>query len=221
LIPPKHFNPSLGSAGALTDAASRDLLQAPSRPNNAKSSQAYFDPSQGIGYTFGRTHINSCDFSSTCTVRRRATKSWPPLTSNTTGKYRIPFHQAGACDGRQELHRLFASPWSPPAWIEDNNDMLHGGSLKPEFNSAWANYYANFIEAYAKEGIPIWGVSVQKRADGVQTWESCVYTAQQERDFIKITSARRLPNVGLGDKKIIAWDHNRTMMYQRAHDHFR
>ena len=33
---------------------------------------------------------------------------------------------------------LFASPWSPPAWMKDNNDMLHGGKLKPEFYDSWA-----------------------------------------------------------------------------------
>ena len=25
---------------------------------------------------------------------------------------------------------MFVSPWSPPAWMKDNNDMLHGGKLK-------------------------------------------------------------------------------------------
>jgi glucosylceramidase len=34
---------------------------------------------------------------------------------------------------------LFGSPWSPPAWMKDNNDMLQGGKLKPEFYSSWAN----------------------------------------------------------------------------------
>ena len=75
-------------------------------------------------------------------------------------KYRIPFIRQALATADKNF-TLFASPWSPPAWMKDNNDMLHGGSLKPEFYSAWANYYANFIEAYAKEGIPIWGVTVQ------------------------------------------------------------
>jgi glucosylceramidase len=100
--------------------------------------------------------------------------------------------------------------------MKDNGNMLHGGALKPEFYAAWANYYANFIEAYAKEGIPIWGITVQNEPMAAQTWESCIYTAQQERDFVKRFLGPTLATRGLGDKKIIVWDHNRTMMYQRV-----
>jgi glucosylceramidase len=35
-----------------------------------------------------------------------------------------------------------------------NGSMLQGGKLKREFYQSWANYYAKFIKAYEKEGIP-------------------------------------------------------------------
>ena len=94
--------------------------------------------------------------------------------------------------------------------------MLHGGSLKPDCYQAWASYCAKFIEAYEKEGIPIWGMTVQNEPMAVQKWESCVYTAEQERDFVKDYLGPTLAKDGLGDKKIMIWDHNRGMMYQRA-----
>ena len=50
--------------------------------------------------------------------------------------------------------------------MKTNDDMLHGGKLKPEFYQAWANYYAKFIKAYEREGIPIWGIIGSERADG-------------------------------------------------------
>jgi len=50
----------------------------------------------------------------------------------------------------------------------------------------------------------------------VQSWESCLYTAEEERDFLKIYLVPTLQKAGLSDKKIIIWDHNRTLMYQRA-----
>ena len=80
---------------------------------------------------------------------------------------------------------LFASPWSPPAWMKDNNDMLHGGKLKPDFFQPWAKYYTKFIKAYEKEGIPVWGITVQNEPMATQRWESCIYTAEEERDFLK------------------------------------
>jgi len=49
-----------------------------------------------------------------------------------------------------------------------------------------------------------------------QRWESCIFTADEERDFIKNYLGPTLRNSGLGDKKLIVWDHNRDLVYQRA-----
>jgi glucosylceramidase len=49
-----------------------------------------------------------------------------------------------------------------------------------------------------------------------QTWESCMYTAEEERDFIKNYLGPTLWKNGLKKKKLIAWDHNRDLLYQRA-----
>jgi len=94
--------------------------------------------------------------------------------------------------------------------------MLHGGSLLPEYYQAWANYYVKFINAYQKEGIPLFGVSIQNEPMATQTWESCIYTAEQERDFLKNYLGPTLQKNGLSDKKIIVWDHNRDLIFQRA-----
>jgi glucosylceramidase len=69
--------------------------------------------------------------------------------------------------------------------MKDNNSMLKGGSLLPEYYQTWANYFVKFVNAYEKLGMPIWGVSIQNEPMAVQTWESCIYTAEQERDFLK------------------------------------
>ena len=111
---------------------------------------------------------------------------------------------------------MFASPWSPPAFMKDNNDLLHGGKLKPAFYQPWANYFTKFIKTYEKEGIPIWGISVQNEPMATQRWESCVYTAEDERDFLKNYLGPTMKKDGFGDKKIIVWDHNRDLMFQRA-----
>ena len=66
---------------------------------------------------------------------------------------------------------MYASPWSPPAFMKDNNDLLHGGKLKPDFYQPWANYFVKFIRTYEKEGIPIWGITVQNEPMATQRWE--------------------------------------------------
>jgi glucosylceramidase len=100
--------------------------------------------------------------------------------------------------------------------MKDNNNMLHGGKLRPEFYQPWANYYAKFIKAYGAEGVNVWGVTVQNEPMATQTWESCIYTAEDERDFLKNYLGPTLRREGLGDRKILAWDHNRDLIYQRV-----
>lgn len=94
--------------------------------------------------------------------------------------------------------------------------MLHGGKLLPEFYQPWANYFVKFIRAYEKEGIPIWGITVQNEPMATQIWESCIFTAEEERDFVKTYLGPTLEKSGLKSKKIIAWDHNRDLVYQRS-----
>jgi glucosylceramidase len=110
----------------------------------------------------------------------------------------------------------YVSPWSPPAFMKTNKNMLKGGSLLPEYYDAWAHYYAKFIKAYEAENIPIWGLTIQNEPMATQRWESCIYTAEQERDFLKNHLGPILDLEGLGDKNIIVWDHNRDLITHRT-----
>ena len=81
---------------------------------------------------------------------------------------------------------------------------------------AWARCYVRFIEAYAAEGVPIWGVSVQNEPAATQRWDSCLYTAEEERDFVRDYLGPELEAAGLGRVRIVIWDHNRDLMVERA-----
>jgi glucosylceramidase len=214
--PSKTFQTIVGIGGALTDAAAETFYKLPA-DKQREILTAYFDPQNGIGYSLGRTHINSCDFSSeSYTYVTNGDQDLASFNISHDLKYRIPFIKEALAVAGKDNFTLFASPWSPPAWMKSNDDMLHGGELKPEFYASWANYYVKFIQAYANEGIPVWGLTVQNEPMAVQTWESCNYTAEQERDFVKNYLGPALANAGLGDKKIMVWDHNRNLLYQRA-----
>jgi glucosylceramidase len=213
--PDKSFQTFMGIGGALTDASAETYAKLP-KAKQAEILRNYYDPKIGIGYTLARTNIQSCDFSSESYSYVKDND--PELKSFSIAhdeKYRIPFiKQAMAAAGGKLT--VFATPWSPPAWMKDNHDMLHGGKLLPAMDQSWANFYVAFIKAYEKSGIPIWGLSTQNEPMATQTWESCIYTGNEERDFIKNFLGPTLQHAGLGDKKIIAWDHNRDLLYQRA-----
>lgn len=213
--PAKTFQTVLGIGGALTDAAAETFYKLP-KDKQKEVLKAYYDVDGGIGYSLGRTHIHSCDFSSeSYTYVQDGDKELKSFDIAHDLKYRVPFIKEVLATAGKDFS-LFISPWSPPAWMKDNTNMLHGGKLKPEFFGSWANYYVKFIKAYEKQGIPIWGLTVQNEPMADQIWESCIYTAGEERDFVKNHLGPTLAGAGLADKKIIIWDHNRGMMYQRA-----
>jgi glucosylceramidase len=213
--PDKTFQTLLGIGGALTDASAETFAKMPDAKQK-ELLEAYYSTDKGIGYTLGRTNINSCDFSSdSYTYVNEGDKELQSFNIEHDRKFKIPLikHAIEAAGGRLTL---FASPWSPPAFMKDNNNMLHGGKLKSEFYQSWASYYPMFIKNYEKEGIPVWGISIQNEPMATQTWESCIYSAEDERDFLKNFLGPEMAKQGLSDKKIIVWDHNRDLMLQRA-----
>ena len=126
--PARKFQPFLGIGAALTDASAETFYRMP-RARQQEFLKAHFDAKEGLGYTLGRTHINSCDFSSASyTYVKENDKELKSFDISHDLKYRVPFiKEALAAAGKN--FRLYASPWSPPAWMKSNNDMLQGLSL--------------------------------------------------------------------------------------------
>lgn len=214
----KRFQKIVGIGGAFTDAAAETFYKMPGKIQKEILTK-YFSKTNGIGYSIGRTSINSCDFSS-------ETYAYDETPGDTALKnfsikhdltYRIPLIKSALKEADGHI-KIFASPWSPPAWMKTNDDMLEGGHLKSQDRHAWAHYYVKFINAYKKQGVPIWGLTVQNEPMAKQTWESCIYTGKEEHDFVRYYLGPTLHNAGLSNIKLMIWDHNRGIMYQRAED---
>jgi glucosylceramidase len=217
--PDQSFQSLLGIGGAITDA-SAEVFAKLSLDKQEEFLNAYYDTEKGIGYSLLRTTIQSSDFASgSYTYIKEGDTELKSFSIEHDRAFKIPLiKKATETAGGKII--LYASPWSPPAFMKSNKDMLKGGTLLPEFFKTWASYYTKFIKAYEKEGMPIWGITVQNEPMAIQTWESCVFTAEAERDFLKNYLGPTMKKEGLGDKKIIVWDHNRDLMVQRANTIF-
>lgn len=213
--PNKRYQKVLGFGGAITDASS-EVFAKLSPENQEEVLKAYFDKDEGIGYTLVRTSIHSADFGSgSHTYIQEGDKSLATFSIEKDREFRIPLIKRAMETAGGEL-TFYASPWSAPAFMKTNNNMLQGGKLLPEYYDTWAQYFAKFIKAYEAEDIPVWGVTIQNEPMAVQRWESMIYTAEEERDFLKNHLGPTLEQEGLGDKKIVVWDHNRDLITRRA-----
>jgi glucosylceramidase len=218
LVDAQHrFQTIEGFGGAFTEAAA-DTFYKMSPEVRAEILEAYFDPKSGNGYTLCRTHINSCDFSlgNYAYAEVPGDEELEHFSIEHDRRQLIPLIKEATRTAGQPL-KLLASPWSPPAWMKTNGQMNRGGMLKPEYREAWARYYVRYVQEYEREGLPIWGITVQNEPQAVQTWESCIYSAEEERDFVRDYLGPALEKAGLlGNVKLLIWDHNRDLLYERA-----
>lgn len=210
-----RYQTVIGIGGAITDAAAEVFAKLPAAKQQ-ELLNAYYNKDTGLGYTWARTTIHSSDFSSdSYTYIKEGDKKLSSFTIKHDQKYRIPLIKKAIAAAGGNLPML-ASPWSAPAFMKTNNTMLQGGTLLPEYYDAWATYYTKFIKAYEKAGIPIWGITVQNEPMAKQTWESMIYSAAEERDFLKNHLGPIMKKEGLGDKPIVVWDHNRDLINHRV-----
>lgn len=202
----------IGFGGAFTEASAYNLSRI-SKENRKKAIEAYFDPEKGIGYTIGRVSIHGCDFS-------LGSYLYIDDYDNTLDSFDVSRDQPIIDlinDSSKIAHQniqILASPWTPPFWMKDNHSPIRGGHLLPEFYPTWAKYYVKFIDAYQKKGVDIFALTVQNEPAAVQRWDSCIYSAEQERDFVKTLGP--VLKASYPDVKLLIWDHNRDVMVERA-----
>jgi glucuronoarabinoxylan endo-1,4-beta-xylanase len=80
--------------------------------------------------------------------------------------------------------KVFATPWSPPARMKTNNNIIKG-KLIPDSAANYAKYLNDFAGYMAANGAPLYAISVQNEPDWEPDYESCVWTATEMRDFLK------------------------------------
>ncbi len=216
--PKKQFQSFLGIGGAITDASAEVFAKLP-KNKQEELLTAYYG-NTGNNYNIIRTSIHSCDFSSES--HTYVDDNDPKLKSFSIRRdlrHRIPMIKKAQKIIGEDLI-FYASPWSPPAFMKSNKNMLQGGKLLKEYYQPWADYFVKFIQEYEKEGIPIWGVTIQNEPMAKQRWESCIYTAEEEKDFLKNYLGPTFEKVGFQDKNIVVWDHNRDLISHRANTIF-
>lgn len=212
LYPEVGYQTVKGFGGAFTEASAHIYAQM-SKEKKAEIIEDYFGES-GLKYRLGRIAMNSCDFG-------LGNYCYLPEGSENLDDFDISHDKREILpllnDAQDKIGgplTVLMAPWSPPAFMKTNGDMNHGGKLKPEYRKLWAEYFAKFIEEYEKEGVRINYLTVQNEPLAVQTWDSCVYTGQEEGEFIRDYLGPELQKK-YRDIGIFVWDHNKELGYDR------
>lgn len=166
----------LGFGGAFTDSAAYNysLLS----PEEKQKTLELLFGKTGLKYNFCRIPMASSDFSLYMYDNVKDGGRQFDITEDE--KYKIPFISDALryTDGKMTF---FASPWSPPAFMKDNGDRLHGGSLMEKYYGDWADAFCAFIRGYERHSIKISAVTLQNEPHAVQTWKTAFLTPNRKR----------------------------------------
>lgn len=102
--------------------------------------------------------------------------------------------------------KILGSPWSPPVWMKTNGDT-RGGSLKPEYYTAYAKYLVKYVQAMKKEGIVIDALTVQNEPLHPGNNPSLLMVAEDQKIFVRDHLGPIFEKNGI-KTKIIIYDHN-------------
>ncbi len=207
LHPEKKFQKITGFGGSFTESSAY-LLNELSKENREKIIEAYFGDS-GAKYSLTRTHINSSDFS-------LGNYSYAPVAGDVELENFsieedmddiIPMIK-DAMEVSSEGFKIISSPWTAPIWMKDNK-AWKGGKLLPEYYDTWALFFSKYLDAYAEQGIDIWGITVENEPLGNgENWESMHYSPEEMNDFVINHLGPKLEEDG-HDVVLLGYDQNR------------
>jgi glucosylceramidase len=203
-----------GFGAAFTDTSTYVLKNQLSSAAYAQVMNDLFTRSgNGIALSFMRVPIGSSDFTATpianpgpYSYADNAGVADPTLSSFSIAHdeaYTIPLIlQAQALNPQM---KLFASQWSPPAWMKTDNTMLGStnGTLLPSMYGPMAIYQTKFLQAYAAAGIDVWGITPQNEPEHFANgYPGMLLSAENAASYIKNNLAPALADAGLSTKII-------------------
>lgn len=102
--------------------------------------------------------------------------------------------------------KILGAPWSPPAWMKDNNSSI-GGSLQTQYYDVYARYFVKYTQEMKAEGITVDAITPQNEPLNSGNNPSLSMTAAEQTNFIKNYLGPAFQAAGI-TTKIIIYDHN-------------
>lgn len=203
-----------GFGGALTDASG--FVYAQMSVNDKKKIIDTYFGKEGILYNRVRIPVDSCDFSveQFQAVSDKEDTEFQSFSLDREKKYIYPLWEDVRAAARDV--DVMITPWSPPDFMKTNEMRVNGGRLKEEYREVYAEYLCHYIEELRKIGICVSRMSIQNEPKAVQTWDSCVMDAREEKVFLRDYLYPAMERHGLTDVEIFIWDHNKERVFERA-----
>jgi glucosylceramidase len=180
-----------GIGGAFNEQGGEAFMSLPEAERKALA-EALFNPTKGSGFSLCRTAIGASDFGLGAYSYSETSEDYEMnhFSVERDTKTVIPFILAAKAENPEMI--MFASPWSPPAWMKVSGKMDGGKEnptdnvLKsnPEIYKAYALYFSKYMKAYGENGITINRLNVQNEPDMNPPYPGCDMLPEQMSELI-------------------------------------
>ena len=159
----RHFQKMHGFGAAMTDASAQLLSQLPEGQRKSVMAELFGRSPGGLGLSFTRLTVGASDFS----TRQYSYDDTPGnvpdpelhhFSIEPARKYVLPRVREALAINPDLL--VMISPWSAPAWMKTTRSLIKG-QLEPQYYSAFANYLAQTVGAFGREGVPVSMLTIQ------------------------------------------------------------
>lgn len=212
IYPKVEYQEFLGIGAAITESSAYNYSLLSTNKKGDFMNDMFFN----INYSLCRLTIGSSDFSlNSYSYAKKHDLS--DFSIERDKKYIIPFIR-DALAINPNL-KFLASPWSPPGFMKNTKLLYLGGKLSEKYKQTYADYFIKYILSYKELGINIDYITIQNEPGAIQLWESCIYSSEDEVDFLVnyLYPTFQKNNICT---KILIYDHNKEKLYTRALSEF-
>ncbi|MDA3901321.1 MAG: carbohydrate-binding protein [Spirochaetes bacterium] len=226
--PENEYQDVLGFGSSLEDTTVHAILKNKSNEEAKDVLRSLIDPKSGLGLNLWRVTIGTSDFSDGRSVAPHP-KGFYSYQDDMNSEFSIENdRELGILKvvkmarevGRESGNELtiFASAWSPPAWMKTSNALI-GGTLKEGYEDELARYLVKFIKAYEAEGIPIYALTVQNEPNFLpNNYPGMLLSMEQERDVAAALKDELVKNnlktkIWINDHNYDTWGKARDILW--------
>lgn len=183
-----------------------DALQALAEKDRSQVMNELFSPA-GANFIYNRMPIGASDYSLSYYSHNDVANDFGMINFNIDRDRYILIPYIKAAQYINPAVRIWASPWTPPAWMKanehyagtaggkgrdkngltlelENTKNATGFKMLKGYLDAYALYFTRFVKAYAAEGIKIDAIHVQNEPCSNQKFPSCKWRAEDLAFFI-------------------------------------
>ncbi len=164
---------------------------------------------EGCNFSMGRISVGSNDYSLSYYTSCDVKEDFVMRDFNIDRDRYITIPYLKAAMAIKPSLRIWASPWTPPAWMkinehystrggdwngrEEGNRMPEGAdifnnatgfNMQERYLKAYALYFSKFAQAYKAEGVPLFAIMPQNEIAYSPNWPSCTWRPEDMAYFI-------------------------------------